>query len=258
MIYKSAPINSVIARIIRNTRIQDSSYIHDIKEWIPEAMGLMKTKTVLSPRFEDVKIYFHRAKLPCSLHHIQAVEYNGHRIREGSSVKAVSTNQNLSHEETVVESTMAPTTTPEDTVIWSPKFVTRDAAGCNLLPAGREYYFIEMDYISTSFSDGCVRIFFAAQPVDDDGLPLIPDNENYKQALYNYCRAMMIGAGYHDTVYSERELMQRFETYAARAIDEIRYPSVDSMEDKVTQMVRFIPQANYFENYFKPTQEQNY
>lgn len=257
MIYQSVSIESVIARVIRNTRIQDSSYLHDMKEWIPEAMGLMQTKTVLSSRFEDVQIDFHKGKLPCSLHHIQAVEYNGRRLREGASVKNIATSQKIPDSDPIVTSTLAPTVT-DDHVFWGPQFSSDSAEGCNALPLCSEYYQVEMGYITTSFADGTVRIYFAAQPVDENDLPLIPDNENYKQALYYYCRAMMIGAGYHDTVYNLTSLMTLFEVHAARAISQIRYPSVDSMPDKVTSMVRFLPQENYFDNYFRPDAEQKY
>jgi hypothetical protein len=120
---------------------------------------------------------------------------------------------------------------------------------CDIHPS--EYYQIEMDYINTSIRDGEVRIHYLSQPLDKDGFPLIPDNENYKEALYYYVRAKMIGCGYKDTVYSERELMERYEMYAARAMGQIKYPSTDIVQSRIDAMVRFIPPQNYWENYFR-------
>lgn len=248
MIYQNVTIEPIIARIIRNTRVQDTSYLDDLPEWIAEAMGLMKTKQVLSPKYQDINMYFHKGKLPCDLDHIKAVEYNGCRLKEGNSSKDITTSQDLSRKtDPIYISTLAPTTAPDGASFWTTKW--EDA--CVLPHHHKHYYQIEMGYITTSFADGVIRVHYKAMPVDENGMPLIPDNENYKQAIYNYVRAMMIGAGYKDLIFSESVLMQRFEIYAERAISEITYPSVDSMEDRVNNSVRLIPQANYFDNFFR-------
>jgi hypothetical protein len=91
--------------------------------------------------------------------------------------------------------------------------------------------------------------------VDADGLPLIPDNENYKQALYWYVRAMMIGSGYPDKQFTYEQCIQQHEHYAARAMGEITYPSPDDMENIKNTLVRFIPPPNYWENFFRTDAE---
>lgn len=247
-------MGEVIARIIRNTRVQDTSYLFDINEWVPEAMGLMQTKTTLITKYKDICVKFHKEKLPCDLHHIKSVESEYGRMDEVSSTKEVSTNQDFSGAgpDTFV-STLQPTSNAAtQEVLWEPKF-TKPSAGSSKTGT----YEVEMGYISTSFADGWIRVHYAAIPTDEKGLPLIPDNENYKQALYYYVRAMMIGCGYVDTTFTWETLMGMFEKYAARAIGEIRYPSVDSMQTKLN-MVRFIPQENYFDNYFRSTPEGNF
>jgi hypothetical protein len=107
-----------------------------------------------------------------------------------------------------------------------------------------------MDWLNTSIKDGEVRLYYYALPVDFNGLPLIPDNEDYKQALYYYVRAMMLGSGYEDKMFSYEQLMQHFEIHAARARNQIRYPSTDMKEQQIKTQVRFIPPANYWENFF--------
>jgi hypothetical protein len=101
-----------------------------------------------------------------------------------------------------------------------------------------------MGFIKTNFSSGCVRLHCLAIPTDEDDFPLIPDNANYKQALYWHCRAMMIGAGYEDKIFSYAYCDAEFEKYAARAIGEINYPSVESMDAKIPDITRFLP-GNY-------------
>jgi hypothetical protein len=218
----------------------------------------MRTKYELKSCYEDVKVVFHKGKLPCDLHHIKAVEYKGRRLPEGNSSKDIRTGHKIASVPEPVVSTMSLIATPNGESMWVNKFSTDEVVACSLDVHPSAYYQIEMSFITTSFADDTIRIHYKAVPCDDNGLPLIPDNEDYKQAIYYYVRSMMIGAGYKDTVYNIPMLNQLWETHAARAIGQITYPSIDSMESKVNGMVRFIPQANYFDNFFRTTPEPNY
>ena len=263
MLYNSVSINEVIARIIRNTRVQDSSYITDFQEWIPEAMEYMKTRCELKPAFEDVTVVFHKGKLPCDLVWLRAVEFEGSRLGVSDTVKDYRTGHNINDKtetdfantklfSSVIKVEPDNTHFDQQNLFWSStaqpvnSLVAQD--GCK---QPSDFYSIEMGYITTSFPDGTVRIHYLARPVDGNGLPLIPDNVNYKEAIYYYVRAKMIGSGYTDKVYQEGELMQRFETYARRAINEITYPTPDEREQELKAAVRFIPPANYWENFFR-------
>lgn len=217
MIYQSVPIEPIIARIIRNTKIQDPSYILDMDEWIQEALELLQTRFDLSPKGPvDVDIAFHKGKFPCGLVSVTAVEYCGRRLKERSS-----------------------------------------AINKMVKDTGDPWYAYELGFILTSFQDGKVTLYYKAMAIDSNGLPLIPDNGDYKEALYYYVRAKMVGCGYKDTVFSEQQLMDRFELHGSRAIGAISYPSVDSMEAKVASMTRLIPAQNYFDNYFKVDGEES-
>lgn len=262
MLHKSCSIEEVIARIIRNTRIQDSSFILDFNEWIPEAMNHMKTRYDLKESFADVNVVYHKGKLPCDLVWLEAVEFEGVRLGKSLTAKHHATGHNIHGASDPIVNT--PLFSSIITVSHNQTYFDEDnlmyhsdiqpLEGSTLDPEcvqqPSKYYDIEMDYIVTSFSKGTVRLHYRARPSDQNGLPLIPDNENYKEAIYNYVRAKMQGAGYKDTVYREEELMRRFEMYAARAIGEITYPTPDEAEASMN-MVRFIPPANYWENFFR-------
>jgi len=47
-------------------------------------------------------------------------------------------------------------------------------------------YNIVLDNISTSYKDGTLKIQYLAMPTDEEGFPLIPDNESYKEAFFWY------------------------------------------------------------------------
>ena len=143
--------------------------------------------------------------------------------------------------------------------IWSQDNLPQPAVDADQQHA-TEWYSTELDWLTTSIRDGVLRLHYYSMPVDEEGLPLIPDNENYKEALYCYVRAKMIGAGYQDPLYKDdRDLMQRFETYGRRAINEITYPTPDQKEQQVRTQVRLIPPTNYWENFFRvDTNERQY
>lgn len=250
MIYTSCSIDEVIGRVIRNTRVQDTAFIIDMNEWIPEAMDMMRTQMQYSPAFEDVIIKFHKGRLPCGLIYIEAVEYKGMRIPYGNSVKNIKTSQQLStltNEPPVFTSVPYKTITANDANAYASDL---NAALC-LPEASDVYYQTELDHILTSFEEGCVRIHFVKTPTDVRGLPLIPDNGDYKEALYWYTRQKMIEAGFNDRVFKWEHCNAKYEFYAARAITDIEYPSPDQMESRVKTLTRFIAPPNYFGNFFR-------
>jgi hypothetical protein len=254
MIYQSVSMKSVIGRVIRNTRLQDTSYIADMHDWLYEAMGMLETRQSTSGKAEDITISFHKGKLPCGLRWLDAVEYNGCRLHLGNSVRPVSREVVLSQptDGLSVFATQIDKIVPvENHLLWSSTL-----AQVNRKPLSTSnFYEVEMGYISTSMCDAVVTVYFRAVPTDKDGLPLIPDNENYKQALYFYARAQLIGSGYPDKVFSYEQCEQRFEHYGARALGEISYPSPDEMENIKNTLVRFIPPPNYWENFFRAGEE---
>ena len=258
MVYQLISINDVIGRVVRNTRLQDASYVQDMFEWIPEAMSMLETKTTLTYKYKDIEISFHKGKLPCDLVRLPAVEYEGRRLSYSSTAKnyltghVISTPSGSTSTEQVFTSVIA--TNPNDTyfdqnnIIWTSTLESATAnlnsiASCDQHPT--DWYSIEPGWLTTSIPDGTIRLHYMAIPVDDSGLPLVPDNNNYKEALYLYVRAKMIGAGFVDPIFREQELMERFEMMARRAINEITYPTPDEKEQQVKTQMRLIPPANY-------------
>jgi len=264
MIYQAVSIEEVISKVVRDTRVQDSSYISDMIEWIPEAMSLLQTPQPLSRKYKDVDVVFHKGKLPCGLIVLDAVEYKGQRLNLSSTIKNYLTGHRINDKQpddivnvntfsSVIKTVPNDTVFTQEDIMWSSDLVPSTSlevvAPCDVSPT--DWYAIELGWLTTSFADGKVRLHYRSQPLDENGLPLIPDNQNYKEALYLYVRAKMIGAGYKDPVYQEHILMDRFETIGRRAINEITYPTPDEKEQQVKTQVRFIPPDNYWENFFR-------
>lgn len=245
--YKSISIDGVIGKILRDTRIQDSSYVSDFYEWIPEAMSLMRTQQELVSRCAPIKVNFHVGRLPCGLIHVDAVEYKGRRLRWHNGVRLITDTTTITYNQ-VYQSWITLDKAPSDpnsTVLSStlaPPSACHDFHG----------YKLELDHIKTTFADGEVIVYYKTTAVDDRGLPLIIDHADYKEAIYWYVRMKLIQSGYDDPMYGndDRVCEARWEKYAARAISDITYPSVDQKEAQRAMHVRFVPPTDYYESFF--------
>lgn len=260
MIYKSVSLESLISRIIRNTKISDASAINDMYEWIPEAMEMLQTKYELEAKYEDVDIHFHYGRLPCGLNMIEGVEYAGGRLPFSSQTRNVRSLPALQQSSQHIFRSVRGEQLNPVTGDYFP-FLSESIEAIINMPAVMtgDYYQLNMDAIVTSFSDGKVRLHYLGVPLDSNGLPLIPDNSNYKEAIYYYVRAKLIASGtYTDPILGERECMQRHEIYAGRAINEITWPSVDRMNEMVLSQVRLIKPLGYWENFGNITEEESY
>lgn len=252
MIYQPCSMDSVIGRIIRNTRVQDTAYIADMTEWIPEAMEMLQTRQETIGDFCPVEIRFHKGKLPCGLVTIDAVEYKGHRLHYGDSVKNARRPNVHDHPERSIPQTWTSNVINYPGPTDQSKLYFSVLTKVQLEPIhDKHYYQTELGTILTDFPDGTVTLYYRATPTDENGLPLIPDNSNYKEALYWYVRGKMIGAGFDDRLVKMEYCDQKFEFYGARAIAEISYPSPDQMETRVNTFTRLVPKHDYFENYFR-------
>jgi hypothetical protein len=260
-VYGSTSIKEVIARVYRNTRFTDMSYIEDMKEWIPEAMGLLETKYQLVTRSLPLTIKNHCAKLPCHIRSM-VVEKEGRRLPYGST--EVDYQNNPFQEDRRVEtqntffssdsSTHVTTQCDEDSYINLLRGQDLKKVVENIIPG--EFYKIQNGFIQTSFEEGEVIVHYEAFPVDDEGYLLIPENEAYKQALFYYVLAHMILTGYEHKILSYNDCLYQFEqVYGPRATGEIMYPSVDRMERLRRSTVRLIP-PDYFPGDFFTNAEQ--
>jgi hypothetical protein len=221
-------------------------------EWMAEAMGYMKTKVTLRLVYKDVKVVYHKGRMPCGLIAVAAIQYGRCRLPYYHGDMSARSLGDSVHSNSP---SVYPGIPKEGDTLFGTHLVKREAVSdgvdvefyetdlqkLNACPADPcNWYYSELDYINTSFSDGYIRVHYRAMPVDESGFPLIPDDELYKEALYYYIRAKMVGAGYEDKVFREETLMSRFEDYAARAMSRIRYPSVDEVAARVDRMTRLV------------------
>ena len=173
MLYKSVSIKEVIGRVIRNTRLTDTGFIQDMNEWIPEAMGYMKTSMSLSPRWEDVEIDYYKGKLPCGLDTLVGVTAGGRRLIANSDIRTYDTRKvkDLGDIVFVSDPSLSLDVSRENEIVTSVTYSSLkiDLRALHAMPAGGGSYYTEMDFINTSFCTGTVRVYFLGIPVDEEG-----------------------------------------------------------------------------------------
>ena len=107
--------------------------------------------------------------------------------------------------------------------------------------------------IYTSFPHGVVGVAYKAVPVDDDGFPLLIDNENYLDALEAYIKKQVFTVKFDTGKISAGVLQnaQRDYAWAAGQLHaEFTIPSVSEMESLTRMFNTLIPRVREFDNGF--------
>jgi hypothetical protein len=244
MEYNKISIDEVVGRIIRNTKVQDTAYFPDILIWITEAMADMQTKWVLRQVFADADVYFYKAEMPCGLVVLSAVEYEGKRLQQRNVSRHPST---------------WPTEVDNNGVFISTVKIVESPNGNNTYQQETAVIPLEMHpsawyqedgpgFIAASFKEGRVRFHYKETPHDKHGWPLIPDQENYKEALYWYVRMKLIESGWLDPVFNWDTCDAKYSINAERGKAATRFPSTNRAEE-MCDMITLIPPQNYFDTF---------
>jgi hypothetical protein len=259
----------VLAKLIRMTGGKlPSVYYDDILEWIPEAIDLLsQTKTfetTSTPAIgcgKSAVVANHIYCMPKDLVSIIAIEDSyGRLIPEGGDITDLRTQTTRAHvfpsegRATVFAvnpldhqtSDGTPTTAPGTSIpIYGEdiELIAEDSSR----PA---YYKISGNYIQFSFECGDIRLHYLKRPLDKEGYPLIPDNENFKLACAYYVMSMLIAAGYEHKIFSYQQCQDEFEKFGGRAIGEISYPSLDTVARVNRSFIRLIPPYHMYSDFF--------
>jgi hypothetical protein len=139
------------------------------------------------------------------------------------------------------------------------RIVTSSTTNTDFFPR----YKLNNDYIFTNFKNGFVEMSYKAYPVDEMGMPMVPDNIKFIKAVEWYLISRIDYKRWRTTrnpsdekmwLYSDKEYLW----YAQSARSAAHMPSLAMMESIKKMMLRSIPKINEFRNGFKntPTQEQ--
>lgn len=115
--------------------------------------------------------------------------------------------------------------------------------------------------IFTSFPEGRVEVSYKAIPVDEDGFPILIDNETYLNALEAYIKVKVFTVKF-DTGKIQAGVLSNAQTEYAWAShllqSEMTMPSISEMERLTRMMNTLIKPVRQFDNGFKDLGNREY
>ncbi len=280
MIFKYTSVDEVMGRVIRDVGNKlPSHYMDSMIEWIHEGIRQLETKYQLvtrstgnfenkeDPAIQDPRAVYtknHVASLPSELVELLAVEDQwGRRVRTASDITDM-TNQTALR--TKGSDDARPTNFQVDVFqhVGSDPILDGPASSVpfdgsdivpNPVPQFQWTYKIQGNMIQTSEECMFIKMIYLALPTDKDGYLIIPDVEEYKQALTFYLLRQLIGAGFKHPIWNGppgwNQMNSLWEKYAGRALAVIKYPTLDRMETLRTGFAeRMIPPRHFYDDFF--------
>lgn len=115
--------------------------------------------------------------------------------------------------------------------------------------------------IFTSFPEGCVEIAYKSIPVDEDGFPLLIDNENYLAALEAYIKVQVFTIKFDTGKINANVLQNAQQDYAFKS-GELQSEFCSMSESEMESFTRFwntlILPVNHFDNGFTNLGDREY
>lgn len=220
--YKS--LGSLLWTLLKNPMCQDLSY-EDAAEYALECIKLLGAPVIYINKTEILELTQYKAELPCDLLYIEGIRY----ISKNSSYSNVMReSSNIYH-------------------INSTEFDNKNEKS-------ELTYKIQNGVIFTSQEKGCIEISYKGIHCDENGYPLIPDNQKVELALEyyilsRYLEPLWMMGKITDKVFEY--IQQKRYFYIPSAQQGLQMPSMDKMETIMNGINRLIVTNNSHSNNFK-------
>lgn len=115
-------------------------------------------------------------------------------------------------------------------------------------------YKTQGNIIYTSFKEGNIEIYYKAIPIDENGVPLIPDNPIFLKALELYIKKEWFTIMFDLGKISQQVLHNTQQEYAfkvAQCTNMFIIPSVSEMQTITNMLNTLLPNKRHFEQGFK-------
>jgi hypothetical protein len=196
MVYKTISPKALIAKIYRDYKPNNSSWINDAYEWMGEAIDCIKPFMGYIEKSKCIKVCDYRAKIPCDLDQLLGIEYKHTKLQRTGAI-------NSKHH----------------------------CHGTKHLPICLDAsYSLNPNYIHTSFKEGEITVYYNGIATDDDGLPLIIDSYNIKEAISWYILMKMCLRGYKHSVVTFQMAEAEWTKFYPRAQNECKMPDIDGYD----------------------------
>jgi len=199
MTYTTTSPKAVIAKIYRDYKPNNSSWINDAYEWMGEALDCIRPFNGYVEQCKRIQVVDYRGKLPCDIQFLIGVSHNGEQIKRTG----------------FIPNKVKPT----------------DSTKLNKLPNNLyDTYSLNPNYIITSFKEGYIDVYYNGLATDEEGFPLIPDIYEIKEALSWFILMKMCLRGFKHPVVTFQLAEQQWKTYYPQAQNACKMPDIDGYD----------------------------
>jgi hypothetical protein len=231
--YKS--LGSIMWRVLKNPLASELTY-EEAAEYALEFIKLLGAPVAYENKLVVLDLTTYKAELPCDLLYLNGVRYltgpdNNLRsiaMREASDVFHLDP----------IQFNDVDTTTTTTSITSNSEFT----------------YKIQKGIIFTSMCDGCIQLSYQGIATDEDGYPLIPDNEKVMigmeyYILNRYLEPLWMMGKITDKAFDY--IQQKRYFYLPSAFTALQMPGVDKMETLMNGINRLIINTSAHQNGFK-------
>ena len=220
----------ILDRLLRHPLLTDLN-LETAIQYTLDFISAMGLPNVYVDKVETIDIKEYRGELPCDLVSINQVRLH----KNGIALRAMTDNFNA--------------------------YPTHDHEGGDWGERGEPSFKTQGRVIFTSIRHEKIDISYKAIMLDDDGLPLIPDNSIFLKALELYIKKEWFTILFDMGKISPAVLNNTQQSYAfvaGQCNNEFLIPSVNEMEAITNSLNQLIPRTNEFRNGFKNLGDKEY
>jgi hypothetical protein len=289
MIYKYTSVKRVIAKVFTDLDLKEGDHrVTDMIEYAGEAIMKIGAFPVLTTKVTGkggkplLEIIDYQTKLPCDVTTINQVAYSASETGPfypmtyaagsfddqvpNTTVSTVTTQVvsdasvvNLAmtlYGDTYVQALERINTNPStreqlEGLLYSASLASSDRDTVSL--SDSYTYVVVGNYIKTNLRTGYLMVSYQAIPVDNEGYPMIPDNESFEEAIYWYINMKLTYPEWkmgrvRDAVYYDAKSSWNF--YRKQAYATALMPNVDQLESIKNAWLRLVPEIDEHSTFF--------
>lgn len=252
---KKISLKNVISKIYDGLDLTDDNDHISIIEWLGEAISKIQVYEQLETVHCCLDIHNHKAELPCDLIYLDELTFCGIPLNKGYG-------NNLS-DNYCNEMMLYNQYDYRDARMSGVENIAYELGKRYVHTKGAEFL-IQNGWIKTSLECGELDIVYRRLPVDEEGYPLIPEEESFREALFWYVawkyffkqRIKASGNDYNKYSQLSAESEQKWHWYCGQAGTTAIMPDVFTLENLKRNFLTLIPKINAYDTNFKNLNKQ--
>lgn len=232
-------IGSILWKVLKNPLCSELS-LSDAAEYALEFIKILGAPMVYLDKIKSLELNCYKAPLPCDLLYIKGVRY---------------------FESTESSAKIRPIAMREASNIYHLDHLEFENNQGNYLNHGNNEftYQIQKNIIFTSMENGCIEIAYKAIALDEEGFPLIPDNQDFILGLEYYITSRYLEPLWLMGKITDKAfdfINQKRYFYTAAGFTSLQMPGIDKMETIMNGINRLLINDSAHQNFFKKYGEQ--